>query len=145
MAQVNPRFRGKKAAASSRIDWAIGKGSMARPGKDQSMGTVDVIEREAELYALAAEVDSAENSFHDAIARRNAARIAYLSEPSIATRAAFEAAKAAEAVALEILDAEIRRLANFRARTVTGIKLKASYASTERNLAESIVEDILQL
>jgi hypothetical protein len=32
-----------------------------------------------------------------------------------------------------------------RATTVIGLKLKASYASTEGKLADSIVEDILQL
>ena len=42
----------------------------------------------------------------------------------------------------EILDTEVRRLASIRAETVIGLKLKASYASTE---ADSIVEDILQL
>ena len=57
----------------------------------------------------------------------------------------FEAAKTAEAVALEILDTEVRWLARTRATTVTGLKLKASYASTDGKLADSIVEDILQL
>ena len=51
----------------------------------------------------------------------------------------------AEAVALEILNAEVRWLASTRATTVIGLKLKASYASTEGKLADSIVEDILQL
>src|ERR1700730_14880183 len=37
----------------------------------------------------------------------------------------------AEAVALEILDIEVRGLARTRATTETGLKLKASYASTE--------------
>ena len=61
------------------------------------------------------------------------------------TREALEAAKTAEAVALEILNAEIGWLARTRATTVIGLKLKASYASTEGQLANSIVEDILQL
>jgi hypothetical protein len=61
------------------------------------------------------------------------------------TRDGLEAAKTAEAVALEILNAEVRWLASTRATTVTGLKLKASYASTEGKLADSIVEDILQL
>ena len=47
--------------------------------------------------------------------------------------------------ALEILTAEVRWLARTRATTVIGLKLKASYASTEGKLADSIVEDILQL
>ena len=82
---------------------------------------------------------------HNALARRNEAQIACLREPSIMTREAFETAKTAEAVALEILDTEVRRLARTRATTVTGLKLKASYASTEDKLADSIVEDILRL
>ena len=106
---------------------------------------VEAIEPEAELFALAEQVDFAEKAFHDALARRNEAQIAYLREPSIMTREAFEAAKIAEAVALEILDTDVRWLARTRATTVTGLKLKASYASTEGKLADSIVEDILQL
>ena len=103
------------------------------------------IELEAELFALAAHVDFAEKAFHDAVARRNEAQIEYLSEPSIIAHVAFEGAKTAEAVALEILDTEVRRLASTRATTVNGFKLKASYASTEGKLADSIVENILQL
>ncbi|MGO9845194.1 MAG: hypothetical protein ACLPKT_00895 [Methylocella sp.] len=66
-------------------------------------------------------------------------------EPSIIAHVAFEGAKTAEAVALEILDAEVSWLASTRATTVNGLKLKASYASTEGKLADSIVKDILQL
>lgn len=54
-------------------------------------------------------------------------------------------AKTAEAVALETLGTLVRRLASTRATTVVGLKLKASYAATEGKLADSIVEDILQL
>ena len=79
-------------------------------------------------FALAEQVDLAEKAFHDALARRNEAQIAYLREPSVVTREAFEGAKTAEAIALEILDTEVRRLARARATTVTGLKLKASYA-----------------
>ena len=61
------------------------------------------------------------------------------------TREAFDAAKTVEAVALEILNAVVRWLASTRATTVTGLKLKASYASTEGRLADSIVKDILQI
>jgi len=68
-----------------------------------------------------------------------------LREPNIKTREALEAAKTAEAVAREILKAEVQCLASTRATTVMGLKLKASYASTESKLADSIVEDILQL
>ena len=91
------------------------------------------------------EVDLAEKAFHEALARRNKAHIAYLGEPNILTREAFEAAKTAEAVALELLDTEVRWLARIRATTVIGLKLKASYASMEGKLADSIIEDILQL
>ncbi|MGO9720355.1 MAG: hypothetical protein ACLPOA_07150 [Methylocella sp.] len=44
-----------------------------------------------------------------------------------------------------MLDTEIRWLASIRATTVIGLKLKASYALTEATLADSIIEDILQL
>jgi hypothetical protein len=57
----------------------------------------------------------------------------------------LEVAKPAMAVALEILDTELRWLASTRATTFTGLKLKASFASVEGALADSIVEDILQL
>ena len=57
----------------------------------------------------------------------------------------LQRAKTAVAVALEILDTEVRWLASTRAMTFTGLKLKASYASIEGALADSIVEDILQL
>ncbi len=91
---------------------------------------VEAIEPDAELFALAEQVDLAEKAFHDAVALRNEAQIAYLREPSIITQVAFEGAKTAEAVALEILDAEVSWLASTRATTVIGLKLKASYAST---------------
>jgi hypothetical protein len=68
-----------------------------------------------------------------------------LRKPSIVTRKALETAKAAETIALEILDTVVRQLASTRATTVIGLKLKASYASTEGKLADSIVEDILRL
>jgi hypothetical protein len=103
------------------------------------------LQPEAELFALAEQVDLAEKAFHDAVARRNEAQIACLRAPSIITRAAFEAAKTAAAVAREIVDTEIAWLARTRATTVTGLKLKASYACTAGTLADSLVEDILQL
>ena len=122
---------------------AFEKGSILR--QSTGFGMIEAIEPEAELFAVAEQVDLAEKAFHDALARRNAAQIAYLREPNIMTREALEAAKTAEAVALEILNAEVRWLASTRATTVIGLKLKASYASTEGELADSIVEDILQL
>jgi hypothetical protein len=134
-------------AALSQSERDLGNGSIMRLGKKESRGLdmIKAIEPDAELFALAEQVDLAEKAFHDALARRNEAQIAYLREPSIMTCEAFEAAKTAEAVALEILDTEIRWLASTRATTVIGLKLKASYASTEGELADSIVEDILQL
>jgi hypothetical protein len=124
-----------------------GKGSIMRLGKNEGTGLAmnEAIEPEAELFAVAEHVDLAEKAFHNALARRNEAQIAYLREPSLITHVAFEAAKTAEAVALEILDAEVHWLASTRATTVIGLKLKASYASMEGKLADSIVEDILQL
>jgi hypothetical protein len=77
--------------------------------------------------------------------RRNEVQIAYLREPSATARERLETAKAAEEAALEFLGGEIRRLSAIRATTLTGLKLKASYASTVGKLADSIVEDILQL
>jgi hypothetical protein len=134
-------------SALLQIERAFGKGSILRLGKNESTGLamIGAIEPEAALFALAEQVDLAEKAFHDAVARRNEAQIAYLREPSIMTREALEAAKTAEAVELEILNAEIRWLASTRATTVIGLKLKASYASMEGKLADSIVEDILQL
>jgi hypothetical protein len=77
-------------------------------GRNERTGlaTIEAIEPEAELFALAEQVDSAEKAFHDALARRNEVQIEYLREPGIKTRVALEA----EAVALEILDAEVRWL-----------------------------------
>ena len=134
-------------SALLQIERAFGKGSILRLGKNESTGhaMIGAIEPEAALFALAEQVDLAEKAFHDAVARRNEAQIAYLREPSIMTREALGAAKTAEAVVLEILNAEIRWLASTRATTVIGLKLKASYASMEGKLADSIVEDILQL
>ncbi|QBR71912.1 hypothetical protein CU048_12240 [Beijerinckiaceae bacterium] len=106
---------------------------------------IDATEPEAELFALAARVDAAERAFHDALAHRNQLQIAYLREPSAGSREALEAAKVAEAFALQSLDTVVRRLASTRATTVKGLKLKASFAATEGKLADSIVEDVLHL
>jgi hypothetical protein len=148
MTQANLRLvEGTFMDKTKALHAAFGKGSITRLWKNESTGLamIEAIEPEAKLFALAERVDSAEKALHDALARRNEAQIAYLREPSVMTREAFEAAKTAEAVALEILDTEVRWLARTRATTVTGLKLKASYASTEGKLADSIVEDILQL
>jgi len=137
----------KTRALGATLSKTVAKGSIMGLGSNECTGLamVEAIEPEAELFALAAQVDLAEKAFHDAVARRNEAQIAYLREPSIITHVAFEGAKTAEAVALEILDAEVSWLASTRATSVVGLKLKASYASTVGKLADSIVEDILQL
>ena len=119
---------------------AFEKGSL-RKSESTGFGMIEAIEPEAELFAVAEQVDLAERAFHDALARRNEAQIAYLREPRIMTREALEVAKTAEAVALEILNAEVRWLAGTRATTVIGLKLKASYASTEGKLADSVARD----
>jgi hypothetical protein len=106
---------------------------------------INGIESETELFARAEKVDLAEKDAHEALAHSNDAEIAYLRKPNNHTRVAFEDAKTAAAVALEILDAELRWLASTRARTVRGLKLKASYVPWEGTLADSIIEDILQL
>jgi hypothetical protein len=155
MTQGNLRFKEgtfldktkELGAAHSQIERAFGKSSIMRPGKNESTGLtmIEGIESETVLFALAEQVDSAEKAFHDVLARRNEAQIAYLREPNIMTREALVGAKTAEAVALEILDTVVRWLASTRATTVTGLKLKASYASTEGKLADSVVADVLQL
>ena len=152
MTQANPRlmegtFMDKTKVLGATLSKIDGKGSIVRLGRNEStgLGVLAAIEPEAELFTLAEQVDLAEKAFHDAVARRNEAQIAYLREPSIIAHVAFEGAKTAEAVALEILDAEVSWLASTRATTVNGLKLKASNASTEGKLADSIVKDILQL
>ena len=138
---------GKTTALGAIVSKMDRKGSIMRlrTNKSAGLGVLEAFEPEAELFALAEQVDLAEKAFHDAVARRNEAQIAYLREPSIITQVAFEGAKTAEAVALETLDAEVSWLAGTRATTVIGLKLKASYASTVSKLADSIVEDILRL
>jgi len=106
---------------------------------------INGIESETELFARAEKVDLAEKDAHEALAHCNDAEIAYLRKPNNHTRGAVEDAKTAAAVALEILVAEVRWLASTRARTVRGLKLKASYVPWEGALADSIIEDILQL
>jgi hypothetical protein len=65
-------------AALPQIERAFGKGAIMRLGKNESTGlaVVEAIEPEAELFALAEQVDLAEKAFHDALARRNEAQIA---------------------------------------------------------------------
>jgi hypothetical protein len=65
-----------------------GKGSITRLGKNEGTGLAmnEAIEPESELFAVAEQVDLAEKTFHDALARRNEAQIAYLREPSIMSR-----------------------------------------------------------
>jgi hypothetical protein len=134
-------------AVLSQIACPFGNDSnMQRENSEGSrFATIETSELEAELFALAEQVDLAEKAFHNALVCRNEAQIAYLRAPSIMTLQALEKSKTAEAVALKILDTEIRRLANTRATTVIGLKLKASYASTDGKLADSIVGDLLRL
>ena len=134
-------------AVLSQMACAFGNGSIIGRGNSEGTGfaTIETSGPEAELFALAEKVELAEKAFHDALLCRNEAQIAYLRDPSIMTLQALEKSKTAEAVALEILDTEIRRLASTRATTVIGLKLKASYASTDGKLADSIVGDLLQL
>ncbi len=131
----------------SQIGFAFGHDSIIGRGNSEgtAFATTETSEPEAALFALAEKVESAEKAFHDALLCRNEAQIAYLRDPSIMTLQALEKSKTAEAVALKILDREIRRLANTRATTVMGLKLKASYASTGGTLADSIVGDLLRL
>jgi hypothetical protein len=155
MAQANLRLvdgtfmdRSKvPSAVLSQIACAFGNGSIIGRGNSEGTGfaTMEASGPEAELFALAEKVESAEKAFHNALVCRNEAQIAYLRDPSIMTLQALEKSKTAEAVALKILDREIRRLANTRATTVMGLKLKASYASTGGTLADSIVGDLLRL
>jgi hypothetical protein len=125
---------------------AFGNDSITRRRNSEGTGfaTIETSGLEAELFALAEKVESAEKAFHDALLCRSEAQIAYLRDPSIMTLQSLEKSKTAEAVALEILDTEIRRLASTRATTVIGLKLKAAYAFTDSKLADSIVVDILQ-
>jgi hypothetical protein len=134
-------------AVLSEIACAFGNNSNIgrRNSERAGFATIQTSGPEAELFILAEQVESAEKAFHNALLCRNEAQIAYLRDPSIMTLQALEKSKIAEAVALEILDTEIRRLASTRATTVIGLKLKASYAFTDSKLADSIVGDILQL
>jgi hypothetical protein len=134
-------------AVLSQMACAFGNDSNMGRGNGEGTGfaTIETSGPEAELFALAEKVESAEKAFHNALLCRNEAQIAYLRDPSIMTLQALENSKTAEAVALKILDREIRRLANTRATTVMGLKLKASYATTGGALADSIVGDLLRL
>jgi hypothetical protein len=74
---------------------AFEKDLIMRRGTNECTGLamIEAIEPEAELFALAEQVDLAEKAFHEALAHRNEAHIAYLRGPSIISREAFEAAK----------------------------------------------------
>ena len=65
----------------------------ARKSESTGRGMAEAIEPEAELFAVVEQVDLAEKAFHDAIARRNEAQIAYLREPCIMTREALRGGK----------------------------------------------------
>ena len=133
-------------AVLSQIGCAFGHDSIIGRGNSEGTGfaTIETSEPEAALFALAEQVESAEKAFHNTVLCCNEAQIAYLRDPRIMTLQALEKSKTAEAVALEILDTEIRKLASTRATSVIGLKLKASCAFTDSKLADSIVVDILQ-
>jgi len=59
-------------AALSQIIRALGKGKYESTG----LAMIEAIEPEAELFALAEQVDLAEKAFHNALACRNEAQIA---------------------------------------------------------------------
>ena len=106
MTQANLRLvEGTSVDKTKALDAALSQ----RLWNNESTGLamIEATEPEAKLFAVAGQVDLAEKALHNSLARRNEAQIAYLREPSIMTREAFEAAKTAEAVALEILDTEI--------------------------------------
>ena len=66
------------ARVSALLQWgrAFEKGSILRLRKSEStgFGMIEAIEPEAELFAVAEQVDLAEKAFHDALARRNEAQ-----------------------------------------------------------------------
>ena len=99
-------------AVLSQIGCAFGHDSIIGRGNSEGTGfaTIETSEPEAALFALAEQVDLAEKAFHNALVCRNEAQIAYLRDPSIMTLEALEKSKTAEAVALDILDTEIRDL-----------------------------------
>ena len=83
---------GKTTALGAIVSKMDRKGSIMRlrTNKSAGLGVLEAIEPDAELFALAEQVDLAEKAFHDAVARRNEAQIAYFREPSIITQVAFE-------------------------------------------------------
>ena len=101
---VEGTFMDKRKALGATLSKIDGNGSIMWLGRNKSigLGMLAAIEPEAEFFEQAKQVDLTEKAFHDAVARRNEAQIAYLREPSIITHVAFEGAKTAEAVALEI-------------------------------------------
>jgi hypothetical protein len=75
-------------AARPQIERAFGKDSIMWLGKNVGTGLamIETIESDAELFARAEQVDSAEKAFHDARARRNEAQVASLRADRLATR-----------------------------------------------------------
>ena len=118
-----------------------------KPIGGQIMGPIHSIHPKAMpmVLIMREEIDVWMNAPAGEALKLQRSQIAYLRDPSIMTLQALEKSKTAEAVALDILDTEIRRLASTRATTVTGLKLKASYVFTDGKLAGSIVGDLLQL
>ena len=90
-------------AVLSQMACAFGNDSNIGRGNSEGMGfaTMEASGPEAELFALAEKVESAEKAFHDAVLCRNEAQIAYLRDPSIMTLQSLDKSKTAEAAALE--------------------------------------------
>ena len=71
--------------ALSQIERAFENGTIMWRETNESTGLamIEAIEPEAELFALAEQVDIAEKAFHDALARRNEAQIATIAVGAI--------------------------------------------------------------
>ena len=93
MTQANPLVEGRSLDKTKALYAAFEKDLRLGTNESAGFAMVEAIEPEAELFPLAEQVDLAEKAFHEALARRNKAHIAYLREPNILTREAFEAAK----------------------------------------------------
>jgi hypothetical protein len=83
----------RRRSITGRTGLPEGRRQGAREKREDGFTTIEAIESETELFARAEQVDLAEKDFHDALAHRNEAQIAYLREPSNLTHVALEAAK----------------------------------------------------
>ena len=110
-------INGSSHQVLSQIACAFGHDSIMQRENSESWGfaTIETSEPKAELFALAEQIDLAEEAFHNALLCRKEAQIAYLRDPSIMTLQALEKSKTAEAVALDILDTKTRQYARYDA------------------------------